>query len=123
MEKIKITVAANVTYSGNTFNTPLLVEYKHTGPQWFYKKGKTQVYTSSIEIANEMIAKGKKVTEKPGYYFIERMAIPTINANGENDIWYITNGDAYQINKASKYFKKVHFQLSNNINPFSNQSH
>ena len=119
-QEVKIKVAANITYSGFTYNTPLIVEYKHTGKQWFYKKGKIEHYTQSPEIVQEKLAKGIKITEKPGYYFIKRMAIPTINAKGQPDIWYINNpGDDYSINKASKYWKKIHEQLSNNINPFN----
>jgi len=121
-QEIKIKVAANITYSGFTYNTPLIVEYQHTGKQWFYKpKGaKIEHYTESHEIAQDRINKGLKVTEKPGYYFIKRMAIPTINAKGLPDIWYINNpGDSYSVNKASKYWKKIHEQLSNNVNPFN----
>ena len=67
----------------------------------------------------DKISKGIKVTEKPVYYFIKRMAIPTINAKGDKSIWYINNdGDSYAINKVSKWGKKIHEQLSNNINPF-----
>lgn len=120
IQDIKIKIAANITYSGLTYNTPLIIEYKHTGKQYFYKKGRKQYFTDNIEIANENKAKGIKVTEKAGYYFINRMAIPTINANMQPDIWYITNGDSsYLINKVSKYAKKLHSQLSNNINPFA----
>jgi hypothetical protein len=120
MEPVKIKVAANITYDGFTYNTPLIVEYHHTGKQWFYKKGKIQHYTQCPEILAEKLAKGIKVTEKPGYYFIKRLAIPTINAKGERDIWYINNpGDSYSVNKTSKYWSKVHDQLSNNINPFN----
>ena len=121
-QEIKIKVAANITYSGFTYNTPLIVEYQHTGKQWFFKpKGaKHEHYTESHEIAQDRINKGLKVTEKPGYYFIKRMAIPTINAKGLPDIWYINNlGDSYSVNKASKYWKKIHEQLSNNVNPFN----
>lgn len=121
--EIKIKVAANITYSGFTYNTPLLVEYAHTGKQWFYKpkRSRTEHFTESIEIANDRIKEGLKVIEKPGYYFIKRVAVPTINANGEKGIWYINNpGDHYSINKTSKYWKKIHEQLSNNINPFQN---
>lgn len=116
---IQIKVAANITYSGLTYNTPLIVEYDHTGKQWFYEINGNEIFTESPEIANDRIKRGIKVTEKPGYYFIKRMAIPTINAKGENDIWYINNpGDSYSINKASKYWQKIHKQLSNNINPY-----
>ena len=114
MENVTIKVAANITYNGFTYNTPLIVEYKHTGKQYFYKKGRKQYFTDSVEIAQENIAKGIKVTEKPGYYFIDRMAIPTTNASMQPDKWYITNeGDNYTVNKTSKYWKKIHQQLSN----------
>ena len=116
METIKVKVAANITYDGVTFNTPLLIEYKHTGKQYF--KGKNH-FTENLEIAEKWKAQGKKVTVKDGYYYIDRLAIPNINAKGEKDIWYINNaGDSYTINKTSKYAKKIHTMLSNNINPF-----
>jgi hypothetical protein len=59
------------------------------------------------------------VRERAGHWYIDRIAIPTINAKGENDTWYINNcGDHYTINKVSKYGKKIHKLLSSNINPF-----
>lgn len=119
--EITIKVAANITYSGFTYNTPLIVEYQHTGKQWFYKpkRAKNEHHTSNIEIAQERIKEGLKVRETEGYYFIKRLAIPTTNAKGEKDIWYINNeGDIYRVNAVSKYWKKIHQQLSNNINPF-----
>jgi hypothetical protein len=104
---ISVKIVANITYSGFTYNTPLILEYEHTGKQWFYKKGKNEIFTESAEIAQEKISSGIKVVEKPGYYYIKRMAIPTTNAKGENDIWYIDNeGDTYTINKVSKYAKR-----------------
>ena len=42
MENLTIKVAANITYDGFTYNTPLIVEYKLTGKQYFYKKGRKQ---------------------------------------------------------------------------------
>lgn len=115
---LRIKVAANITYFGFTYNTPLILEYNHTGKQWFYKiKGK-EIYTDCPEIAQEKIKKGIKVIEKPGYFFIKRIAIPTINAKGLPDIWYINNpGDNYTINKVSKYGKRIHELLSKNILP------
>lgn len=111
-QEITIQIAANITYSGNTYNTLLFVEYKHTGKQYF--KGKNH-FTNNEEIAQSWEEKGKKVTTKTGHYFINRIAIPTINAKGENDKWYITNeGDTYSINKVSKYGRKIHAQLSIN---------
>ncbi len=109
------TVAANITYSGATFNTRLVITYKHTGPQFFYKKKgqKHETFTESETIASERKSQGLKVRETSGHWFIERLAIPTINAKGEKDIWYINNpGDNYRINKISKYGKKIHQQLS-----------
>lgn len=117
MNEIQVCIAANITYSGDTFNTRLFVEYKHTGPQFY--KTKTH-FTADKSIAEEWKAKGKKVKERAGHWYIDRMAIPTINAKGEKDIWYINNPqDQYRINKVSKYGKKIHAQLSNNINPFA----
>ena len=107
--EIKIKIAGNITYNGFMFTTPLFLEYQHTGQQ-FHVKGKC---TSDKGIAEEWKQKGKKVIIKSGYYFIKRIAIPTINAKGENDIWYISNcGDTHSINKISKYGKKIHAQLS-----------
>lgn len=117
MNTVKITTVANITYGGFTYNTKLNLEYSHTGEMYF-KKSKKPSYTTDIEIAKEW--KGGYTT-KPGYYFIKRISIPTINAKGEDDIWYINNsGDTYSINKVSKYGKKIHSLLSNNINPFIN---
>lgn len=97
---IKKTVAANITYIGNTFNTILFLEYKHTG-EFSYKQGRKKIHTK-------------------GYYFIDRIAIPTVNAKGEKDIWYITNsGDTYAINKVSKYAKKIHAELSKEQQPIN----
>lgn len=118
MENITVQFAANITYNGITENTRLTVEYKHTGKQWFYKVGRREHYTESAEIAKEKKEQGVKITEKPGYFFIDRLAIPTINAKGEPDIWYINNPeDFYTINKVSKYAKKIHKLLSENIIP------
>lgn len=97
---IKKTIAANITYSGNTFNTILFLEYKHTG-EFSYKQGRKKIHTI-------------------GYYFIDRIAIPTINAKGLKDIWYINNsGDNYSINKVSKYAKKIHNILSKEQPPIN----
>lgn len=111
---------ASLTYSGQTFNTILNVEYQHTGKQWFYKKKgqRNETFTENPDIASEKIEQGLKVREQDGYYFISRISIPTINTKGENDFWYITNdGDSYKINRVSKYGRKVHNLLSNNIIP------
>ncbi|MFN5250918.1 MAG: hypothetical protein ACK5DE_07700 [Bacteroidota bacterium] len=121
--KIKTQYAANITYSGLTFNTKLLIEYKHTGVQYYWHKGrganKRECYTENEGIAHYRKANGQTVHERPGYWYIDRIAIPTINAKGDNDLWYINNcGDHYTINKVSKYGKKIHELLSNNINPF-----
>ena len=110
MNILKVSFAANISYSGVTFNTPLIVEYRHTGTQYFKKP---HHYTENPEIAQEWKRKGKKVTEKPGYYFMDRIAIPTTKTDGSKDIWYINNpGDTYKVNKVSKYGQKVHEQLS-----------
>lgn len=110
METITKTYAANITYSGLTYNTPLIVTYEHTG-KLYYKKANH--YTTDKEIAEKWVAQGKKVKVKNGYFFIKRLAIPTINSKGEPDIWYINNeGDYYRINKLSKYGQKVHAELT-----------
>ena len=120
---LKITIAANITYSGLTYNTPLIIEYEHTGKQfeWRKKYAKYKTVTENEEIAEEAKKQGLKVIQKAGYYFMKRFAIPTINAKGEKDIWYINNsGDNYSINKVSKYAKKIHSQLSQEQHPLSN---
>lgn len=111
--------AANITYSGFTYNTKLIVEYQHTGG-FYFKNGKQgKCILSGEESAHKNIAKGIKVYYSNGYYFIKRLAIPTINAKSEKDIWYINNsGDSYSINKVSKYGKKIHTQLSTESKPY-----
>lgn len=121
MDTIKLTIAANITYSGNTFNTKLNVEYKHTGKIWYCKKKGKDYYTStdSPNIVIDWNSKGYKVFETKGYYFMDRLSIPTINANGKSDVWYINNcGDDYRINKVSKYGRKIHAELSKIEKPF-----
>jgi len=57
MNNLQLTFAANISYSGLTYNTRLLVEYKHTGKQFFTKK-KGQNYntcTTDEDIANGWI--------------------------------------------------------------------
>ena len=118
MKNLSIIIAANITYSGFTYNTKLLVEYKHTGKEWVYRKkhSKNETITSNEEIAADRIKKGFIVKELPPYYFISRLAIPSITASGKQDWWYINNlGDQYRINKVSKYGKKVHSILSNPV--------
>jgi len=120
METIKITVAANITYSGLTYNTPLIIEYQHTGKYFEYRKkrSKYNTITENPIYAEEAKKEGLKVSELPGYYFIKRIAVPTINAKGEKDIWYINNpGDNYSINKVSKYAQKIHKELSKQQEP------
>ena len=113
------TFAANITYSGNTFNTKLIVEYKHTGGYYFIMGEKGKHILSGEDSANKKIREGKKVYYSNGYYFIKRLAIPTINAKGENDIWYINNeGDFFKVNKVSKFGKKIHNQLSTESQPY-----
>lgn len=104
-----ITIAANISYSGNTYNTKLFIEYKHTGKYYFMKTKKGKHILSGIESAIEKKQTGKKIFVSDGYYFIDRLSIP----NGNNDKWYINNpGDTYSINKVSKYAKKIHCELS-----------
>jgi hypothetical protein len=112
-----ITIAANVTYSGAQFNTKLFIEYKHTGVYYFVKTSKGIHILSGIDSAKEKQAKGKNVFISSGYYFIDRLAIPTSN----NNKWYINNdGDTYMVNKVSKYGKKIHSELSKeNIRKFN----
>jgi len=113
METIKKIFAANVTYSGMTFNTPLLVEYEHTGVYFFIKKPKCIRILSGECSAIELRNKGKKVYVSEGYYFIKRLAIPTNYDIGTKTWWYINNpGDCYTLNKVSKYAKKIHTELS-----------
>lgn len=120
---IKRTFVANITYNGLTYNTPLIVEYKHTGKIYeLYKKGKCIKHTSDNEIGTAWKdLKNHIVKEVSGYYFMYRLAIPNINAKGEKDIWYINNsGDYYRINKLSKYGRKIHSQLTNITEPLNN---
>jgi hypothetical protein len=114
MSPITITTAANITYSGLTYNTPVKVKYKHTGLRYVLNsKARGEKYTSNPEIANEWKSKGRKVLVKSGYYFIDRIAKPSIRDNGQPDWWYITNeGDYYIINRASKYWRRKHAELS-----------
>jgi hypothetical protein len=94
---ITIHAAANVTYGAITENTRVKVEYKHTGPM--------------------TLKNGRKKKHSIGYYFIDRIAIPT-TVNGKPDWWYITNeGDSYRINKCSKAWNKIHTQLSEEQQP------
>ena len=117
MQKVNFTTVANISYGGSTFTTKIFLEYSHTG-QEYYKKSNPNHFTTDIEIAKGW-EHGFKI--KPGNFFIKRIAIPTINAKGEGDKWYIDNeGDTYSINKVSKYGKKIHSLLSQNINPFIN---
>lgn len=116
---IKVKIAANITYSGNRFNTPLILEYEHTGTIYEIPNKK---YTTNPEIYQSWLDKGIKCRVKDGYYFVKRMAIPTINAKGKEDIWYINNsGDTYAVNKVSKYGKKIHAELSKHQKPISDE--
>jgi len=97
MNHATITVfgAANVTYSGFTETRKVKIEYKHSGPIKYREHGK------------------RKYKHSQGYYYIDRIAIPSITANGKRDWWYITNdGDSYVVNKVSKYLKRIHEQMS-----------
>jgi hypothetical protein len=108
-----VIIAANVSYGGIDFNTRLLVEYEHTGKQWYKKPTH---YTSSESIAAEWRAKGIKVKERPGYYFMKRLAIPNDNCGW----WYINNpGSTYSVNKISKYGRRIHAELSQDQPPLN----
>ena len=116
---MKKVFAANITYDGFTYNTKLLIEYEHTGGYYFMKTKNGKHILSGEESANNKMVVGKKVYYSNGYYFIKRLAIPTINAKGEHCYWYINNaGDSYSINKISKYGKKVHAILSAESKPY-----
>ena len=96
MKNITIIVAVNLTYGGLTYNTPLKIEYKHTG-EFTYKQG-------------------RKKLKSAGYYYQYRLAIPTINADGKKDFWYINNeGDSYTVNKVSKFGRKLHAEITKEI--------
>lgn len=115
-QEINFTTVANISYGGFTYNTKLNLEYSHTGEMYFKKLGRG--YTTDIEIANNY--KGGYIT-KPGYYFIKRISIPNTTIDGRKGVWYIDNpGDSYSINKVSRYGRKIHSLLSQNINPFIN---
>ncbi len=112
METIKKIVAANVTYSGITLDTPLLIEYKHTGIYYFFKiKGSIHIFTGE-ESLKKYKEKKKKIFISSGYYAINRLAIPCNYDRINKNFWYINNcGDSYKINKVSKYAKKIHSEL------------
>lgn len=111
--EITKTFAANITYCGFTYNTRLIVEYKHTGEYYFCKTSKSKHILSGKESADDKRSKGKKVYHSKGYYYMGRLAIPNMGADGKDSIWYINNsGDYCKINKISKYAKKVHAELS-----------
>lgn len=115
METKNFTVAANINYNGIDFTTKLHLEYKHTGKHYLKRKSKrSQVLTQTFDsgIAQSWKDNGFYVEENEGFYAMNRLAIPTINAKGENDIWYINNnGDNYRVNKLSKYAQKIHKQM------------
>ena len=99
-----ITIAANVTYGTITQNSRLTLEYSHTG-KYYFKKTPKGIHIFSDE---ESAKKSKNVFVSEGHYFINRLRL------GE---WYINNdGDTYHINKVSKYGRKIHEQLSSEIN-------
>lgn len=111
----------DITYSGIRQITPVKAEYKHTGEiHELIKRGQAVKHTDSAEIAENWRAKGGRVKTIDGYYFIHRLAIPTITASGERDWWYINNpNDNYHIHKVSKYGKKIHATLSKIQKPIS----
>jgi hypothetical protein len=113
MENLTITIAANISYSGVTYNTPTILELKHTGEYYFLNTKKGRHILSDIESARDTQAKGQKVLKSTGYYFIKRIAVPTIGANMDKCNWYINNpGDTYSVNKVSKYGRKIYAQLA-----------
>ena len=107
------TIAANITYSGMTYNTRLILEIKHTGEYYFcIKRGTTHVF-SGIDSALQHKAKGKKVFKSSGHYYIGRMAVPAPMADGTAGIWYINNdGDSYSINRVSKYAQALYTEMA-----------
>jgi len=108
-----ITFAANISYSGLTYNTPVIFELKHTGEYYFFKTPKCKHILTGLDSAMERQAKGKKVFKSNGHYFVDRIAIPTIGADMKKHNWYINNpGDTYSINKVSKYGRKIYAQLA-----------
>ena len=112
IEKIH-TIAANITYSGMTYNTRLIIETKHTGEYYFcFKKGIHHRF-SGVDTALQHKAKGKKAFKSSGYYYIGRVAIPAPMADGTAGIWYINNeGDSYSINKVSKYAQALYAEMT-----------
>lgn len=113
MKTIHLKFQANITYGGATFDTDLNIEYQHTGKEYHYKKGKREFFTHSESIAEKNKTKGIKVKETPGYYFINRLSIPTVNAEGKIDTWYINNeGDTYKVNSVCEEGKRMHEILS-----------
>lgn len=113
MKTIKKVVAANVNYSGITFNTPLLIEYKHTGEYYFFKDNKGKHIFSNPDRIEQYKEKRKKIFISSGYYFIDRLAIPTNYDRTNKTWWYINNpDDTYKVNQVSKYSKKIHTELS-----------
>lgn len=118
MEAIIKTFAANISYYGFTYNTRLMIEYKHTGEYYFLKTRKGIHILSGKESADEKKATGKKVYHSTGYYYMGRLSIPNIGADGKQHQWYINNsGDTYSVNKVSKYGKKIHTQLATEPKP------
>lgn len=106
-------IAANITYSGFTRDTRLLVEFKHTGTYYFFKQSKSIHILSGIDSALKQKARGKKIYVSGGQWVVDRLAIPCLIAVGKMDWWYIDNpGDYYQINKISKYAKRLYAELS-----------
>lgn len=113
MNAKEIIIAANVTYGGITYNTPLKIQFKHTGTQYYTGKRKL---TSSKQIAQRWIEQGKKVKLSEGHYFIDRLAVPTWEL--KKDWWYINNdGDLYTVNRLSKYGQKIYAEITKEPTP------
>jgi len=99
-----VIIAANITYLGTTFNTKLKVEYRHTGERY-----SMNAHEYTVEEGRRRVEAGEKIKHTSGYWYIDRLAI----YYGPDQYWYINNdGDKYEVNKISKYGRKIHAELS-----------
>ena len=102
--------AISVKFDGQIYNGEALIEYKHTGIEYhLIKKGISYRFTNHLDIAERWKSSGKKVLIKAGHYFIDRIAIKNYNSS----FWYLNDG--YEVLKVSKFSKKEHSKLSENI--------